>query len=93
MLLSLYVTSLAVSMCYILCAGETMEVQYYSATLVSFPNVCFHCGTSEESLVEDDNILQLRQLYAVVRPIYLFLMPFSWQETYNQTGKQHVKET
>ena len=48
---------------------DPMEVQYYSSTLAAFPDVCFHCGTSEESLVEDDNILQLRKEFAIVRPI------------------------
>ena len=46
-----------------------METQYYSATLVSFPPVCYYCGTGEECLVEDDSIHELRKEYAVLRPI------------------------
>ena len=49
-----------------------VEAQYYSAKLVSFPPVCYYCGLPEESLVNDDEIVQLKQLYAVVRPIYFF---------------------
>ena len=50
------------------CASP-IETQYYSATLVSFPPVCYYCGASEESLVEDDNTHQLKQDYAIVRPL------------------------
>ena len=46
-----------------------MEAQYYSATLVSFPPVCYFCAVGEECLVEDDSIRELRKEYAVVRPI------------------------
>ena len=47
----------------------TLEAQYYSATLVSFPPACYYCGTSEECLVEDERICDLRKEYAVVRLI------------------------
>ena len=50
------------------CASP-IETQYYSATLVSFPPVCYYCGASEESLVEDDNTHQLKQDYAIVWPL------------------------
>ncbi len=46
-----------------------VETQYYSATLVSFPPVCYYCGVEEECFVEDDTIEQLRSEYAVVRPL------------------------
>ena len=46
-----------------------MEVQYYSVTLVSFPNICFYCGAPEEILVDDSGIQKLRSQYAVVQPI------------------------
>lgn len=46
-----------------------IESQYFSAKLVSFPPVCYYCGVSEESFVDDATIHQLRQEYAVVRPI------------------------
>ncbi len=48
---------------------DPIETQYYSATLVSFPPLCYYCGACEESLVEDDLMHQLRTEYAVVRPI------------------------
>ena len=47
----------------------TLEAQYYSATLVSFPPACYYCGTGEECLVEDESIRDLRKEYAVVQPI------------------------
>ena len=31
--------------------------------------VCFHCGSPEETLVIDDEIVELKKQYAVVRPI------------------------
>ena len=31
-----------------------MEAQYYSSKLVSFPLVCYYCGVTEESFVDDD---------------------------------------
>ena len=46
-----------------------MECQYYSAKLVSFAPVCYYCGITEDSFVEDDETQQLRQEYAVVRPL------------------------
>ena len=49
-----------------------METQYYSAILVSFPPVCYYCGGGEESLIEDDNTIELRKEYAVVRPLWFF---------------------
>ena len=33
-----------------------MEAQYYSSKLVSFPLVCYYCGVTEESFVDDDAI-------------------------------------
>ena len=57
----------------VVCASMTcvnsMEVQYYSASLVSFPPVCFHCGAAEEYLLENEEITELKQQFAVVRPI------------------------
>ena len=41
-----------------------MEYQYYSAKLVSFAPVCYYCGITEDSFVEDDETQQLnRQEY------------------------------
>ena len=31
--------------------------------------VCFHCGSPEETLVTDDEIVELKKQYAVARPI------------------------
>ena len=47
-----------------------MECQYYSAKLVSFAPVFYYCGITEDSFVEDDETQQLRQEYAVVRPMF-----------------------
>ena len=46
-----------------------MEAQYYSSKLVSFPLVCYYCGVTEESFVDDDALKHLREEYAVVRPL------------------------
>ena len=46
-----------------------MECQHYSAKLVSFAPVCYYCGITEDSFVEDAETQQLRQEYAVVRPL------------------------
>ena len=43
-----------------------IESQYYSAVLVHFPPVCYHCGLGEESLVDNE---ELKHMYAVVHPI------------------------
>ena len=47
---------------------DPVEVQYYSATLVNFVQVCYYCGL-DEGLVEDDAIKELRKQFATVRPI------------------------
>ena len=52
-----------------LVCNTPMESQYYSAILVKFPRVCYHCGLGEESLVENDYIQDLQKCYAVVLPI------------------------
>ena len=52
-----------------LSCADPVEVQYYSATLISFPQVCYYCGISQEALLENDQIRELRKQYAVVRPI------------------------
>ena len=61
--------------------STTIETQYYSATLVSFPPVCYYCGCGEESLVcyycgcgeeslvVDEDTQKLKEQYAVVRPL------------------------
>ena len=43
--------------------------QYYSAALVHFPSVCYHCGLREESLIENDEIKELKKMYALVYPL------------------------
>ena len=35
--------------------------------------MCYFCGMGEESLVNDDEMKELKQSYAVVYPIWLFL--------------------
>lgn len=48
---------------------DPVEVQYYSATIVSFPNISFYCGAPEVTLVDDSDIKKLHSQYAVVCPI------------------------
>ena len=46
-----------------------IESQFYSAVLVHFPHVCYHCGLGEESLVDNEEVRELKHMYAVVHPI------------------------
>ena len=48
---------------------SNMETQYYSSVLVHFEPVCFYCGICEETLVDNDQIKELKTMYAVVYPI------------------------
>ena len=52
----------------IVCSSP-IECQYYSSILVSFLSVCYFYGTGEELLVNDDEMKELKQSYAVVYPI------------------------
>lgn len=52
-----------------LTCNSTIEAQYFSSKLVSFPLVCYHCGLTEETLVNDDEIEELKKSYAIVYPI------------------------
>ena len=49
-----------------------MEAQYYNAKLVNYPPVCYYSGSSEETIVNDKEMTELKQQYAVVRPICSF---------------------
>ena len=53
--------------CLLLFEGQS----YHSAKLVNFPPICYYCGGSEETLVNDEEMTELKQQYAVVRPICL----------------------
>ena len=47
-----------------------IETQYYSAVLIHFEPVCYFCGLwGEESLIDNDEIWELKSSYAVVYPI------------------------
>ena len=46
-----------------------IESQYYSSVLVHFPPVCYYCGQGEETLIENDEIKELKANYAIVYPI------------------------
>ena len=48
---------------------DPIEVQYYSSTMVAFPQVCYHCGAPEETLLNDIEIIELKKQFAIVRPI------------------------
>ena len=52
-----------------LTCGSPIETQYYSAVLVHFSPVCYYCGLGEETLVDDDEMKELRTSYAVVLPL------------------------
>ena len=52
-----------------LVCSNPIESQYYSAKLVHFPPVCYHCGLGEESLVDNVEIQELKKCYAIVFPI------------------------
>lgn len=45
-----------------------VETVYYSSTTVSFPDCCFYCGT-QEMLIDDQYISDLKKKFAVVRPL------------------------
>ena len=51
--------------------GSPIEYQYYSSVLVHFPPVCYFCGIGEESLVNDDEIKELKKSYAVYPVCFL----------------------
>ena len=65
-----------------------VEVQYYSAKLISFPQ----SGLPEQSLVNNDEIVSLKQQYAVVRPICFFLQGRR-KTSVHQSSIKHGKET
>ena len=47
-----------------------IERQYYSSVLVKLPPMCYYCGIGDESqFVNDQEIKELCQCYAVVLPI------------------------
>ncbi len=53
----------------VLTCNSTIEAHYFSSKSVSFPPICSHCGLSEETLVDDEEIKELKQTYAIVHPI------------------------
>ena len=52
-----------------LTCNTTIETQYYSAKLVSFPPICHHCGIGEECIVNDEEIQELKKICCCVYPI------------------------
>ncbi|XP_035678683.1 uncharacterized protein LOC118417278 [Branchiostoma floridae] len=53
------------------CASP-IEAQYYSSKLISFEDVCYHCGRQDDLLgPEHPTMATLRQQYSVIRPICL----------------------
>ena len=57
-----------------LTCNSTIETQYYSAKLVSFPPICYHCGIGEECIVNDEEIQELKKKYAVPFVLYVKVM-------------------
>ena len=54
----------------VLTCNSPMESQYHSAVLVKFVPVCYYCGLGGDgSLVEDEDIVEMRKSYAFVSPI------------------------
>lgn len=45
-----------------------VKVNYFAGKTISFPEVCFHCGT-KENISLDDSIQMLKRRYTTVRPI------------------------
>jgi len=52
-----------------LVCSNNMEAQYYSSVLVHFPPVCYYCGLGEESLVNNEEMNELKESYAIVHPL------------------------
>ena len=52
-----------------LTCSSPIEAQYFSARLVTLPNVCYWCGGPEETLIFDDLYTELQRSYQVVRPL------------------------
>ena len=51
----------------------SMEVPYYSAKGVKLPSICFHCGRNSGALLANDaDIIELKNIHAVVQPICTF---------------------
>lgn len=51
---------------------DPVESQYFTATLIHFPPVCYWCGNPEETLLYDDEYYQLESEYETVRAICTF---------------------
>ena len=73
-----------------LTCNSPIEAQYYSAVLVKFPPICYNCGLHEESVVEDEEIKELRDCYAVVAPI-CFLCRSDGKKPYCKTPSNVAK--
>ena len=49
--------------------SDPIELSYFSAALVHFPLVCYWCGMPEDSLVRDDEYMELERNYQTVHAI------------------------
>ena len=52
--------------------SDPMELQYYSATLVHFPPVCYWCGAAEETLIHDSIFTEKERNFQTVHAICMF---------------------
>ena len=52
-----------------LVCSSPIEAQYYSAKLIHFPPISYHCGLAEEALADNEEIQELKKCYAIVLPI------------------------
>ncbi len=52
--------------------SDPIELQYFSSTLVHYPPLCYWCGNAEETLVRDEDLVELQRKFQTVRPICFF---------------------
>ena len=55
-----------------LSCGDSIELSYFSATLVHFPPVWYWCGLPEETLVRDQEFTELERNYQTAHAICMF---------------------
>ena len=54
--------------------SDPIELSYFSAALVHFLLVCYWCGMPEDSLVRDDEYMELERNYQTVHAICMLCM-------------------
>ena len=64
----------------IMMTSHPIELQYFSATLVHFPPVCFWCGAPEETLIRDAIYTEKERNFQTVHAICMFCRSEGKQE-------------